>query len=213
MAAVIEDLRQKFKAGGLVNWFILALSISWLAAVLERVFRLRRGVIAPVGLAAQAGRLWKEGRFDDLQKLCRQRGSTMARVIQFMMEHRANPSQDVNQAVSDIATSDLTIHQMFLYPLAVVATLAPLLGLYGTVIGMIECFETVAVAGELGDPSLLASGISKALVTTAFGLIVAMPSLFFYHMFRLRTNYLANVLDREVTALMSDFFLKQEARA
>jgi biopolymer transport protein ExbB len=211
--AVVDEMRRQFEAGGLTNWFILLLSVCWLANVLERAFRLRRGVIAPVGLAAQANRLWQEGRFDDLLALCRQRRSTMARVIQFMVEHRASPQSDVGQAIGDISAADLTIHQMLLYPLAVVATLAPLLGLFGTVVGMIECFETVAVAGELGDPSLLASGISKALVTTEFGLLVAMPSLFFYHMFKLRTNYLANMLDREVTTLTSEWFLKREAQA
>ena len=102
---------------------------------------------------------------------------------------------------------------MLTYPLAAVAGLSPLLGLFGTVLGMIESFEMVAIAGSMGDPALLASGISKALVTTAFGLFVAIPALAAYHVFKLRTNYLANVLDREVTDLSSRWLLKQGGRA
>jgi len=99
---------------------------------------------------------------------------------------------------------------MLTYPLAIVAVLSPLLGLFGTVVGMIESFEVVAVAGTMGDPSLLASSISKALVTTAFGLIVAMPMLFFYHMFKLRTHYLASLLEEEAGTLLNGWLLKKE---
>jgi biopolymer transport protein ExbB len=102
---------------------------------------------------------------------------------------------------------------MLTYPLAAVAGLSPLLGLFGTVLGMIESFEMVAIAGSMGDPALLASGISKALVTTAFGLFVAIPTLFFYHLFKLRTNYLAKLLEEEASTLMSEWLMQEDRHA
>jgi biopolymer transport protein ExbB len=100
------------------------------------------------------------------------------------------------------------MHHLFSYPLAAIATLAPLLGLFGTVVGMIEAFELVALAGNMGDPSILSGSISKALVTTEFGLIVAMPSIFFFGYFRMRTNMLAHLLEEEASVLTNEWLMK-----
>ena len=210
--AAIEDLKQKFEAGGATMWVILFLSVAALAFVLERVCRLRRGAIAPSGLAAEADRLWRDGQLDRLEDLCHRRRSILSRVILFVVRHRDNPVSDINDAAGDIASRSMARHLMLTYPLAAVATLSPLLGLFGTVLGMIESFEMVAIAGEMGDPSILATGISKALVTTAFGLFVAIPTLFFYHLFRLRTNYLGKALEEEASTLISEWLMSKEAR-
>jgi biopolymer transport protein ExbB len=209
---VKQELLRQFRVGGTTNWCILFVSIFGLAFVLERLFRLRRKAIAPAGLAARADALYKEGKVDEVVRLCDgYRHSTLAKIIVFIVRHRANPIDNLNTAIGDIASRDLARHQMLTYPLATVAVLSPLLGLFGTVVGMIEAFETVAVAGTMGDPSLLANSIAKALVTTEFGLIVAMPMLFFYHMFKLRTNYLANLLEEEASGLLNEWLLKKEA--
>jgi len=208
---VIGELGRQFQAGGTTMYFILFLSVLGLAFVLERLFRLRRRAIAPAGLAAQADGLWQNGDFEGLASLCEKgRPSTLAKVVLFIVRHRANPIDNLNTATGDIASREMARHMMLTYPLAIVAVLSPLLGLFGTVVGMIESFEVVAVAGTMGDPSLLASSISKALVTTAFGLIVAMPMLFFYHMFKLRTHYLASLLEEEAGTLLNGWLLKKE---
>jgi biopolymer transport protein ExbB len=75
-------------------------------------------------------------------------------------------------------------------------------------LGIIETFEMIAMAGAMGDPSIMASGISKALVCTAFGLVVAIPMLFIYHIIKLRTQYLNGLLEEEASFLISDWFLK-----
>ena len=209
--AVVEDLKLKFEAGGTTMWIILFLSVLGLAFVLERGVRLRRGVIAPAGLAEQADRLWQQGRLDEIDALCgRHPRATLVKIIRFAIRHRTSPVGEVSAAAGDIAARDIGRHTMLTYPLMAVAALSPLLGLFGTVLGMMESFETVALAGEMGDPSLLASGISKALVTTAFGLFVAIPTLFFYHLFKLRTNFLASVLEEEASSLISSWFMKKE---
>jgi biopolymer transport protein ExbB len=210
IAGAMEYLKTKFEAGGLTMWFILFLSILGLAFLLERVFRLHRRAFAPHRLATEADRLWNQQKFDDIEKLCkRYRRSTLSKIILFVLRKKKAPVDIINEAIGDIAGRDLVIHQMLTYPMLAVATLSPLLGLFGTVLGMMESFETVAVAGSMGDPTLLASGISKALVTTAFGLFVAIPSLFFYHLFRLRTRFLNRILEEEASMLVNNWLVKE----
>ena len=101
---------------------------------------------------------------------------------------------------------ELRKHMQRAYPLAVVATIAPLAGLLGTVIGMIEAFYVVAESGTIGDASLLADGIYKALLTTAAGLTVALPALGFHHYFKNRTVLYGIALEEEINQLTSDWF-------
>ncbi len=205
----VNDLWRKFQMGGYTMYVILFLSIIGLAFVLERIFRLRRSVIVPAGLAERADGLWREGRRDELQQMVQGRKDTLSKIIRFVLRHRKQPIASVNQAAGDIATRDIERHGMLTYPLAAVAAIAPLLGLFGTVLGMIEAFESVTIAGEMGDPSILSASISKALVTTAFGLFVAIPTLFFYHLFRVRTNFLASLLEEESSTLINDWFMTE----
>lgn len=208
ISEALSDMKEKFQAGGMTMYVLLFLSVVMLAFVLERLFRLRRKAITPAGLAERADSLWEEGRYEDIEQLCERNDSTLSRVLAFMVRHRGEDTSEVNQAIGDIAAADLQIHSMLTYPLAAVGTIAPLLGLFGTVLGMIEAFEMVQQAGELGNPSMLAGGIVKALVTTAFGLFVAIPALLAYHVFKWRTNYLANALDRQVTELSGRWLLE-----
>ena len=108
----------------------------------------------------------------------------------------------------DLAGRDMRRHLQRAYPIAVVATLSPLLGLLGTVVGMIESFEIVAIAGSLGDASLMAGSISKALVTTAGGLVIAIPALGLYHLFKSRTQGLTMQLEGEVHELLTAWFME-----
>ena len=101
-------------------------------------------------------------------------------------------------------------HLQRAYPIAIVATLAPLLGLLGTVIGMIESFEVVSVVGSMGDASVLAGSISKALVTTAAGLIIAVPALAFYHYIKGRTVALTLLLEEDVNEVLTTWFMTLE---
>jgi biopolymer transport protein ExbB len=113
----------------------------------------------------------------------------------------------------DIASQDMRAEIQKLTPFALIATISPLLGLLGTVSGMIESFEVVAVAGSLGDASLLADGIAKALITTAAGLLVAVPAIAMYNFFKIKTNRLALQLEYEVNALIGEWFLSDHIKA
>jgi biopolymer transport protein ExbB len=205
-----NELKRQMEAGGTTNWVIVFLSIIGVAFIIERAFRLRRKYIVPVGFAEQSAELWRAGQFGELIALCEapQYAKTpMAQIIGFMARHRRAPIDNVNEVAGDIASRHMDRHNMLNYPVITVATLSPLLGLFGTVVGMIEAFDTVTLAGQMGDPTLLSGSISKALITTEFGLVVAIPMIFFYAMNKTRTSYLFNTLEEQASTLIAEWYI------
>jgi biopolymer transport protein ExbB len=138
--------------------------------------------------------------------------STLARVISFITRNRHSPMLEVSEICGDIVTRELSNHYQRAYPLGIIATLEPLLGLLGMILGMITTFETVALAGALGDATQLASGISEALVTTGLGLAIAIPFLALYHVFKHKTNGFGALLEEEATGLLSEWLMRKEER-
>lgn len=178
---------QQLAAGGAGIWVIAALSVLAIAVALERFHRFRPSAVVPPALADEVVPLWQAGRFDELERALVKHDSVFARTLRFLVAHRARWSADVLAArAGEVASRSLRAQQQRAYPLAVVATVAPIVGLLGTVVGMIEAFHVIAFTGGMGDASLLAGGISKALVNTAAGLAVALPSLALHHFFRHR---------------------------
>lgn len=178
---------EQLAAGGAGIWVIAALSVLAITVALERFHRFRTSAVAPPTLVDEVVPLWQAGQFDQLDQLLKQRDSVLARALQFVVSHRHRWTADeLAQRAGEIASRQLRAQQQRAYPLAVVATVAPIVGLLGTVIGMIEAFHVIAFTGGMGDASLLAGGISKALVNTAAGLAVALPSLGLHHYFRHR---------------------------
>lgn len=204
-----QEWLMKIAQGGSTIVALFVCSIVALAFGLERVFMLRRGIITPPGLAAAATQLWKKGEFDEIIRMCKKQPSTLARILTFIVRHRKAPVTDISTAAGDIGARELKRHLLRAYPLALVATLSPLLGLLGTVIGMIEAFDTVVLVG-MGDASALAGGISKALITTMVGLSIAVPSLFAYHFFKSRTNLYGVILEEEVTEMIAECLMEAE---
>lgn len=199
-----------FRKGGRTMYFLAFLSVMGLTFTLERLFNLRQSRIAPAGLAEKADRLWKEGKLDELRQLRAQDSSALAEIIAFIANHRGGAVADVSTGAGDIGSRHIRRHLQKAYPLAVVATLSPLLGLLGTVIGMIECFDVVAMAGALGDPTLLAEGISKALITTEAGLFIAIPALGVYHYFKSRASLFGTLLEEEASEMIGRWLMKKE---
>jgi biopolymer transport protein ExbB len=180
-------LFDQLSAGGIAIWFIGALSVVSIAVTFERLQALRRAAIAPAGLVDEIVPLWQAGRLEEAERLLAGRAGALAQTLRFVLAHRARwPAETLAARAGDTASRLLRAQAQRAYPLAVVATLAPIVGLLGTVIGMIEAFHVIAFTGGMGDASLLAGGISKALVNTAAGLGVALPSLALHHFFRHR---------------------------
>jgi biopolymer transport protein ExbB len=193
--------------GGAAVVVIIGLSILFLAVTIERLVHLRARAVLPDDLVARVQPLWAAHRFDDLEKLLAADGSTMARVIACVVEHRQQPYAVVSRLAGDLASTELRQHQQKAYALAIVATMAPIVGLLGTVIGMVEAFHVIAFAEGMGNPALLAGGISKALVNTAAGLTVALPALGMHHYFKHRLATLGLAMERQINALINAHFL------
>jgi biopolymer transport protein ExbB len=164
------------------------------------------------GAEGHARGLLEELRTHQMVARTEESPSVLGRVLAFVATHRHASAADVSAATGDISSREIRRHLQRAYPLAVVATLSPLLGLLGTVIGMIEAFDVVVLVG-MGDAQALAGGISKALITTMVGLTIAIPALFAYHAFKSRTNLFALTLEEEVTELISDHLMGRAAAA
>ncbi len=201
-SALFEKLRGSGKTG--IALFLI--SVVGFSFAFERAFHLRQSVIAPAGLADRADELWSSGDIDDVKNVAARSHSTLGRVIIEIVEHRDSPRSDITTMAGDLASREMRLHLQRAYPLAVVATISPLLGLFGTVYGMIGAFESVALAGEMGDPSIMAADIAYALITTALGLVIAVPALSAYHFFRIRTNMMALGLEGQLSHLISRWF-------
>jgi biopolymer transport protein ExbB len=187
--------------GGMGIFLIGALSVLSVAVTLERLVNFRLRKVAPPDLAEEAESLWRAGRFDQLRARVADGDSCLARILGWMVEHHHMPPEKLAARVAEMAGVELRLQQHKAYALNVVATVAPIVGLLGTVIGMIESFHVIAFNG-MGDPTLLAGGISKALVNTAAGLSVALPSLAMHHVFRNRMVGIGIALERQLNRVL-----------
>ena len=203
------NLFQQLATGGAGIWVIAALSVLMATVAIERFHRLRMRAIVPSGLVDEIVPLWREGRFEELQQALARHESVLAKAIRFLVANRVRwPAETLGERAGELASRELRQQQQRAYPLAVVATVAPIVGLLGTVVGMIEAFHVIAFTGGMGDASLLAGGISKALVNTAAGLSVALPALALHHFFRHRLTVgglaLEEQLERVLDACVRD---------
>ncbi len=197
-----------FRAAGTTGLVQVAVSLFGGACAVGCLLRLRRKNIVPAGLSARARKLWAAGDFAALEELRDKEPSTLARAISFIAKHRHHTVGDISAAVGDRVSTEIAGFNQLAYPLGVIATLQPLLGLLGMILGMINAFSLVALAGVLGNAAQLAGGISEALSTTALGIAFALPFLAAYHYFRSRTNGYGVLVSEEVNELLSDWLMQ-----
>lgn len=199
--------------GGGAILLTLGLSILFLAVTIERLVNFRARHIVPDGLIERVQALWAAQEFSKLQQLLSEQDSTLARVIAYVVTHRHHGYAVVSSGAGDLASIELRHHQQKAYALAIVATVAPIVGLLGTVVGMIEAFHVIAFSEGMGNPALLAGGISKALINTACGLCVALPALAMHHFFKNRQAFFGLTLEKKINGLINEWFLGKDASA
>lgn len=200
-------LLDQFNAGGPVMFVLLALSVAALATAIERLINFREKTILCRDFAKKADVKWKAGKFDELRKSCDDNRSALAQIIGTVVSYRHQTFANINLVAGEIASSVMKGHLQRTYMLSIVATLGPLLGLFGTVVGMIEAFDVIAKSGAVGNAAMVAGGISKALTTTAAGLLVGIPALGLKHYFTSRIQKTAIELEEEVSQLINNWFL------
>ncbi len=189
------------KSGGWLMVPIIVASVIALGIVLERLWALQKRRVIPKHLVAQVWH-WERNHQLDSEKVKSIRdGSPLGRVLAAGIAARDKDREVMRETVEE--TGRHVVHELerYLNTLGTIAAISPLLGLLGTVIGMIAVFTNLTIHGA-GNVSNLAGGISQALITTAAGLSVAIPSLMFYRYFRGRVDELVVYMEQEAVKLI-----------
>ena len=206
MAADSTMLAQ-FSEGGAALVVIVLLSILFVSVSVERLLHFREKHVLSQQLVFDVKALWTAGEIEKIHHLLEGQSSTLAQVLRFILNNRHQSFAFISAGASELASLELRQHQQKAYALAIVATVAPIVGLLGTVIGMIEAFHVIAYAQGMGNPALLAGGISKALINTAAGLSVALPALAMHHFLKHRNALLGLALEKMLNQLLNEWFV------
>ncbi|MCX7057879.1 MAG: MotA/TolQ/ExbB proton channel family protein [Proteobacteria bacterium] len=189
------------KAGGPVMWPIIALSITAAAIVVERLWSLQADRVSPSDLIDKIWKLVAAGQLNDKHIEVIAENSPLGRILAAGLANRHRPREWVKEAIED--TGRHVAHELdrFLNLLGTIAAVSPLMGLLGTVIGIIAAFNAITHDG-VGDPKVLSGGIGQALITTAAGLMVAIPSLMGYRYLRGRVDELIIAMEKQAIRLV-----------
>lgn len=189
------------QAGGWLMIPILLCSIISAAICVERFWTLRSQQIVPKNLLAQVWNWIKNNEMDNKKLRELRAGSPLGQILAAGIANHRRGREQMKEAIEEVASQ--VVHEMerYLNTLGTVAAITPLLGLLGTVIGMIKVFTAIRLEGT-GNAAVLAGGISEALITTAAGLTVAIPSLFFYRFFQRKVDELVISMEQEALKLV-----------
>ncbi len=189
------------KAGGWLMVPILLCSVVAMGIIAERFWTLQPRRVAPRNLAAQVWQWARAGELSGERLRALREGSPLGRILAAGLAARHLDREHMKEQIEDVGRH--VVHEMerYLNSLGTIASITPLLGLLGTVIGMIKVFAVITTQG-IGDAGVLAGGISEALITTAAGLTVAIPSLMFYRYFRGRVDALVVTMEQEALKMV-----------
>lgn len=196
------SLGETLQQSGVIGWLILALSVVALAVIIENFLSLKRDKLAPPDLVDEIHSLFDEEQFQEAMELCESEPSFFTRICAAGIGKIGHPFDVIEKSIEEMGDEEaVKLHQKIGW-LSLIANVAPMMGLLGTVGGMIASFKVIATTQGQAEPAELADGISQALLTTMFGLIVAIPTTgaFAY----LRNNLIKSVI--EVGAIVEDLF-------
>lgn len=198
------------KAGGWPMIPLLLLTVVGLAIIVERFWTLRRKAVLPPGLGDEVRAWAARGRLDPAHIDSLRRTSPLGALLAAALDVRHRPREEIRERVEDVGRHLVHRMERFLNTLGTIAAAGPLLGLFGTVVGMIQMFLGILDHG-VGDVNQLAGGIGKALVCTATGMIVAVPALMFHRYFRGRIAEYIVAMEHEAIGLMDTLDARQIA--
>lgn len=195
------ELYQFLARGGIIMIPILALSVLALTVFLERLWAVQRKRVSPVGVAKAIVQLVQQSKFSEAEALGTQSDTAVGRIGVAGLRYRGRTRALIREAMEDAGAVEIGHLERFTSAIATVATVAPLLGLLGTVTGMIKVFRDVA---QTPDPeiSALAGGIWEALITTAAGLCVAIPAYAMYRFVMSRIDRMARELSEQTLEML-----------
>jgi len=189
------------KAGGWVMVPLILCSIFALAIIAERFWTLRESRVAPKNLLAQVWQWEKAGHMDARRIADLRRSSPLGRILAAGLVNRKHSREVMKESIEDVGRHVAHDLERFLDILGTITAISPLLGLLGTVLGIMKVFSTIMTHG-LGDPNLMAGGIAEALIDTVTGLAIAIPSMFFYRYFHGRVDALVITMEQEALKMV-----------
>lgn len=184
--------------GGVIMIPIVLCSIASLAIIIERAYNLTSPKIHPPNFVSKVKGLLNSGKIKEAITICSSTISPVATVIEAGILKRKKEREQIKEAIEHAGRQETHRLNKYLAVLATIASITPLLGLLGTVTGMVKAFGVIATQG-VGDPNALAGGISEALITTVAGLVVAIPTLVAHNYFSKRITRF--VMEMENTSL------------
>ncbi len=200
------------KAGGWLMVPILLCSVIAMAIIAERFWTLQRKRITPNNLVVQVWQWAKSGNLDDDRLRALRKSSPLGRILAAGLANRDSSREMMKESIEDVGRHVVHDLDRYLNTLGTIASITPLLGLLGTVIGMIKVFAVITTQG-VGDPGVLAGGISEALITTAAGLTVAIPTLMFHRYFRGHVDELVVTMEQEALKMVEAMHGPENERA
>jgi biopolymer transport protein ExbB len=167
--------------GGPVLWFIIFLFFVLVAIVIERLLFFRKIDVDEDKLFLRIKGSLEKGYYDEALSICDTNMSPLSALIRKGIEHKDEPTETQKEVIKDAASHEIPRLEKNVSVLDTIAHISPLLGLLGTVIGTMRAFGVLGTFGAVSDPTLLAKGISEALINTTAGIIVAVPAVIFYN--------------------------------
>lgn len=205
------DWAAQIRAGGFMMYPLYLLGIVALVIAIQRLLTSRAARLAPTPLCKAVDECIARKDLQGAIEACNRYPSTLANSLCYIFEHVDAGREVVAQTVGDIAARDIRTHLSRIYPISIISSLSPLIGLLGTVVGMIEAFGLVALYGDEGGASILSDSISKALITTAAGLIIAVPAIALYFIIKNRIMRLASAVEVEIENALTKLYLEDYA--
>ncbi len=188
------------EAAGWPIWFLIIVSIVAVALIAERMMYLRSKTISPVTLLGEVVQELKQRGVSDEMLARLQSSSPLGRIFAAGLKNVKSSPAVMKEAIEEAGRAVTHDLERFLTTLGTIASTSPLLGLFGTLVGMIEIFGSQTAAGN--SPAILAHGISVALYNTAFSLMIAVPSMFFYRHFRAQVDSLSIEMEQQAIKLV-----------
>jgi biopolymer transport protein ExbB len=195
-------MMQLFLKGGVLMYPIFICSVLALAIFCERFFAYARLARTFKPLVREVESLVSNQRVDEALAVCERADSPLARIYATALRASGKSREHLKVLVEEIGTREAAPLERYLCLMATIATIAPLLGLLGTVLGMIKAFNVIAIAG-VGTPATLGGGISEALITTATGLAVAIPTILLHRYLTSRADNLALEMEEQSLHLVN----------
>ncbi len=214
----VTSLFSAIRQGGVMMIPIIGCSFALMVFVFERMLFLRRSRVIPRSFVRGVIEQLEQGQLerDEAIELCEENGSPIAQLFQAALKRYGRQAVEIEQAVLDAGERVSNSLRSYLRLFNTISNVTPLLGLLGTVLGMIEAFNAIAQTGAMGKPELLAGGIGQALLTTAAGLFVAIPAYTAYAFFLARADKLIIEMDlhvQRVIELVSAEGLQESGRS